>query len=138
MRAAAPASVRRERKHTILVYLYRVARPPRLTRAPRPRQTGERADHRSSGDEAEVVIEPPSPPGRRSARVDRETASRIQETMRRLPDNRRRAVGLHLRGFTSTEIGCLLGWSEPKARNLTHRGLKDLRALLQMEGIGLP
>ena len=43
--------------------------------------------------------------------------------------NRRRAVGLHLRGFTSTEIAQLLGWTEPKARNLTHRGLKDLREL---------
>jgi hypothetical protein len=28
-----------------------------------------------------------------------------------------------------------LGWSEPKARNLVHRGLKDLRAFLCSMGI---
>jgi DNA-directed RNA polymerase specialized sigma24 family protein len=52
-----------------------------------------------------------------------------------LPDNRRRAVGLHLEGLTSQEIADLLGWSEPKARNLVYRGLKDVREQLQAEGI---
>jgi DNA-directed RNA polymerase specialized sigma24 family protein len=37
--------------------------------------------------------------------------------------------------MTSAEIGEILGWSEPKARNLVHRGLKDLRRELLVEGI---
>lgn len=49
--------------------------------------------------------------------------------------NRRRAVGLHLQGFTSHEIGDLLGWTEAKARNLTHRGLRDLRT--RLKGLGV-
>jgi DNA-directed RNA polymerase specialized sigma24 family protein len=52
-----------------------------------------------------------------------------------LSDNRRRAVGLYLEGMASQEIATLLGWSEPKARNLLYRGLSDLRAQLRAEGI---
>jgi RNA polymerase sigma factor (sigma-70 family) len=44
-----------------------------------------------------------------------------------LPENRRRALDLYLQGFTTQEIAELLGWTEPKARNLVHRGVKDLR-----------
>jgi len=53
----------------------------------------------------------------------------------RLKENRRRAVGLHLQGFTTQEIGSLLGWSEAKARNLVYRGLADLRHCLREKGI---
>ena len=70
--------------------------------------------------------------------VDQQVSDRIADAVARLADNRRRAVGLHLQGFTSTEIGQLLGWTEPKARNLTHRGLNDLRASLRSEGIDMP
>jgi RNA polymerase sigma factor (sigma-70 family) len=70
--------------------------------------------------------------------LDREVASRVQAALRQLSDNKRQAVTLHLRGFSSTEIGLLLDWTEPKARNLTHRGLKELRALLRREGIEIP
>ncbi len=52
-----------------------------------------------------------------------------------LVPNRRRAVGLHLQGFTSAEIGDLAGWSESKARNLVYRGLADLRACLARKGV---
>ena len=52
-----------------------------------------------------------------------------------LPENRRLAVKNHLQGLTTPEIGALLGWSEPKARNLVHRGLKDLRTALRALGI---
>jgi DNA-directed RNA polymerase specialized sigma24 family protein len=59
----------------------------------------------------------------------------INLALAQLPENRRRAVGLHLQGLTTAEIGALLGWSEPKARNLVHRGLKDLRQSLRASGI---
>lgn len=60
---------------------------------------------------------------------------KVDEAIAALADNRRLAVGLYLQGFTSLEIAHVLGWSEPKARNLTHRGLKDLRARLREAGI---
>ena len=37
------------------------------------------------------------------------------------------AVGLHLQGFTTEEIGSLLGWTEAKARNTVYRSLEALR-----------
>jgi RNA polymerase sigma factor (sigma-70 family) len=51
----------------------------------------------------------------------------LRVAVARLSKNRRLAVGLHLQGMTTAEIGNLMGWTEPKARNLVHRGLKDLR-----------
>jgi RNA polymerase sigma-70 factor (ECF subfamily) len=65
----------------------------------------------------------------------RELMRKIENAMARLPDNRRRAVGLHLQGLSSREIADVLSWSEPKARNLLYRGLRNLRALLRAEGV---
>jgi RNA polymerase sigma factor (sigma-70 family) len=59
----------------------------------------------------------------------------IAVALRRLPQNRRLAVSLHLKGLTTSEIGTLLNWSEPKARNLVHRGLRDLR--ISLRGLGV-
>jgi RNA polymerase sigma factor (sigma-70 family) len=60
---------------------------------------------------------------------------KIERAMARLPENRRLAVGLYLKGMTTQEVGDLMGWSEPKARNLAYRGLSDLREQLRAEGI---
>jgi RNA polymerase sigma-70 factor (ECF subfamily) len=57
----------------------------------------------------------------------------VRAALARLSKNRRLAVGLHLQGMTSIEIADLLGWTEAKARNLVHRGLKDLRRQLGSE-----
>jgi RNA polymerase sigma factor (sigma-70 family) len=61
----------------------------------------------------------------------REWVRKIDLALSQLAENRRRAVGLHLRGLTTPEIAGVLGWSEPKARNLVHRGLRDLREHLR-------
>ena len=65
----------------------------------------------------------------------KQLAGKVRTALARLSDNRRRAVGLYLEGMASQEIATLLGWSEPKARNLPYRGLSDLRAQLRAEGI---
>ena len=65
----------------------------------------------------------------------KQLAGKVRTALARLSDNRRRAVGLYLEGMASQEIATLLGWSEPKARNLLYRGLSDLRAQLRAEGI---
>src|SRR5262249_15331558 len=112
-------------------YLYRIAATAaidamRRVRARREQQLDDTVKDEGAGS---PISTPLSPAGRTPEQLaaDSQTADRIREALTGLPENRRRAVGLHLQGFTSTEIGRLLDWSEPKARNLTHRGLKDLR-----------
>jgi RNA polymerase sigma-70 factor, ECF subfamily len=65
----------------------------------------------------------------------RELIERVHRALEQLADDRRLAVGLHLRGMTPSEIGELLQWSEARARNLAYRGLSDLRKQLRHEGI---
>ena len=65
----------------------------------------------------------------------RELIAKIEQALARLPENRRLAVGLYLKGMSTEEISDLMEWSEPKARNLAYRGLKDLRDELSAEGI---
>jgi len=65
----------------------------------------------------------------------KELVEKIEHALARLAENRQLAVGLYLKGMTTEEIGELMGWSEPKARNLAYRGLKDLRDELRTEGI---
>jgi RNA polymerase sigma factor (sigma-70 family) len=60
--------------------------------------------------------------------------SLVNDTLARLPANRRRAVGLYLQGWNSQDIAELMGWSEAKARNLVYRGLGDLRGRLRDQG----
>lgn len=60
---------------------------------------------------------------------------KIDQVLDSLPVNRRRVVGLHLQGMTTTEIAELMDWTEPKARNLLHRGFKEFRKRLCEAGI---
>jgi DNA-directed RNA polymerase specialized sigma24 family protein len=43
---------------------------------------------------------------------------------------------MYLAGYDREEIARSLGWSVGRVRNLLSRGLADLRALLEREGIG--
>jgi RNA polymerase sigma factor (sigma-70 family) len=65
----------------------------------------------------------------------RRLVASVREAIEKLPLKRRRAVKLHLLGFTAAEIGAFYGWSEAKARNLAYRGLDDLRELLTEAGV---
>lgn len=64
-----------------------------------------------------------------------ELIEKVRSAFAQLPEKRRQAVGLYLRGMSNQEIADLLGWSEPKARNLLYRGLKEMREILHREGI---
>jgi RNA polymerase sigma-70 factor, ECF subfamily len=79
-------------------------------------------------------------PAREAADAERELdrrllLDRVERVLGDLDVRRSRVVRLHLQGFTTTEMGGLLGCTEPSARNLLHRGLKELRERLREEGI---
>ena len=108
-----------------------------------------RAIRRAKARREESLPDESSVPAVSSAEVARVSASpspyvlaerqelrrQIEAGVAQLPANRRLAVRLHLQGLTTAEIGELSGWSEPKARNLVYRGLKDLRQYLRALGI---
>lgn len=133
-------AVQSERKiENLASYLYRIAATATIDAMRRVRVRREEltlpADEPAEGDSfrpAPLVATDPSP--ERTAE-QQQLFTAVQAGLALLPDNRRQAVGLHLQGFTTEEIGGLLGWTEPKARNLVHRGLKTLRQTLQERGI---
>jgi RNA polymerase sigma factor (sigma-70 family) len=119
-------------------YIYKVGvsatlRAIRRTKARREDQFQDDDTAHDGGPADELRSHPDHSPHAVAER--REWVRKIDRAMTRLAENRRRAVGLHLRGMTTREIGRMLGWSEPKARNLVHRGLRDLRGHLRSEGI---
>ena len=65
----------------------------------------------------------------------REAVGKVMSTLAKLPNEQRRAVGMYLQGMTSQDVADLMGWTEPKSRNLIYRGLKELRKSLREEGI---
>jgi len=58
---------------------------------------------------------------------DRTQLLAVLEALQRSDPEKAEALGLHLQGFTTLEIGNLLGWTEAKARNIVYRSLDALR-----------
>ena len=133
-------ALEREREiHDSASYLYRIAatatidavRRVKARREEQLRVAGEESeDEPTMGISVAAVGRSPE-----HAAEQTELVERVREAIASLPDNRRRCVGLHLEGMTTQEIAGLLGWSEPKARNLVYRGLNDLRKALRAKGI---
>lgn len=124
-------------------YIYRIALTTTIDAV--RRATARREEQlqlaRDVPDRAEAgaprALDPPTQPGQspESLAARRILLRKIESALSRLSGDRRRAVGLHLRGFTPPEIADLLSWSEPKTRSLVYRGLRDLRTRLAAEGI---
>jgi RNA polymerase sigma factor (sigma-70 family) len=64
-----------------------------------------------------------------------ELAATVHRAIGMLAESRRAVVRMHLAGYERNEIADLLGWTEPKTRNLLYRGLADLREILDSWGI---
>ncbi len=122
--------------HDPASYLYRIAVTATLDavrRVKRKREEQLITENGPDENRSELVADPRRAPDREAER--RQMVSKVNEAIARLPDNRRAAVGLHLEGMTTQEIAELMGWSEPKARNLAYRGLHDVRQYLKEAGI---
>jgi len=65
-----------------------------------------------------------------------ELAATVHRAIGLLAESRRAVVRMHLAGYERHEIADLLGWTEPKTRNLLYRGLADLRQILESWGVG--
>jgi RNA polymerase sigma factor (sigma-70 family) len=132
-------ALKREREITYpSSYIYKVAVSATIRAIRRVKARGEEPlpeEHEAADSEVLRVLhtDPGSSPESLAHRG--EQLQSVRAALARLSKNRRVAVGLHLQGMTTVEIGNLLGWSEPKARNLVHRGLKDLRRQLGAEKI---
>lgn len=120
-------------------YLYRIAATATIDAMRRAQARHEEQLHRVSdegvdGDDSVAVLAPPKDSPERVAE-SREVIDEVKAALARLSDERRRAVGMYLQGLTSQDIADLLGWTEPKTRNLVYRGLKELRKFLRAKGI---
>jgi RNA polymerase sigma factor (sigma-70 family) len=65
-----------------------------------------------------------------------ETSRAVLVAIERIPKSRRAVVRMYLMGHPPMEIAGLMGWTEPKTRNLLYRGLADLREELTSMGYG--
>ena len=58
----------------------------------------------------------------------------LRDCLEGLQESRQMAVTLYLQGFTAEEAQRSLGWNLKKVRNLTYRGMADLRSCLGGKG----
>jgi RNA polymerase sigma-70 factor (ECF subfamily) len=65
-----------------------------------------------------------------------ELQEQVGRAVEQLIPARRSVLKMYLAGYGREEIADLLGWTEPKTRNLLYRGLADLREKLTAMGIG--
>jgi RNA polymerase sigma factor (sigma-70 family) len=107
-------------------YIYRCAvrETIRLLRAERRLEVGE-----------ESLTEGLPAPSAVDMSASREQRELLAEALRSLPIDRRRAVQGYLAGFSIPELMKMYGWSYERARNLSARGMADLRAELKTRGI---
>jgi RNA polymerase sigma-70 factor (ECF subfamily) len=87
-------------------------------------------------DDGDILLAPaPARDSPERLAESREAVDKVMSAVAKLPDAQRRAVGMYLQGMTSQDVADVMEWSEPKARNLVYRGLKELRKSLREEGI---
>lgn len=113
-------------------YLYRAATTAAIDIVRRRRSS--RGDSLELVDDAELSARRTQETPDRDISL-RELGERIEEALGSITASRRPVVRMYLAGYSTSEIGELMGWTEAKARNLVYRGLADLRLRLRAMGI---
>jgi RNA polymerase sigma-70 factor (ECF subfamily) len=70
-----------------------------------------------------------------AAAVDTTLGHAIELGLQHLAPDRRRALTLHLLGYSGSEVAVMLGCNDKRADNLTHRGLAQMREYLLKLGL---
>jgi len=113
-------------------YVYNTGRSAAIDIIRRRRDARDTALPAPDSDEPMIAAAAPS---QLDAVVSREAVDNLDAAIATLDASRAVAVRMYLAGYPREEIAQLLGWTEPKARNLIYRGLADLRARLGALGI---
>jgi RNA polymerase sigma-70 factor (ECF subfamily) len=64
-----------------------------------------------------------------------ELSAQLDRAIEAITPSRRPVVRMYLAGYSGEEVAKVMGWSEPKTRNLLYRGLADVRERLTEMGI---
>lgn len=86
-------------------------------------------------DEGAALAVSDAAPGPDERLLAAERAGAIAEALKSLAIDRRRAAQAYLAGYSVPEVMQMYGWSYERARNLSARGMADLRAALRKRGI---
>lgn len=115
-------------------YIYRVAASATIDAIRRVK--ARREEGLETEDEGGLQPVPRSPAAGGEVQLDRRLLlERVDRVLEEIEEKRRHVLRLHVQGFTTAEMARLLGTTEPSARNLLHRALKDLRERLRLEEI---
>ena len=114
-------------------YLYRVVATVSLDVI---REIKARQEDQLNVEHAEGLTSNPAMPGSgvcspEMNAAQKELIARVEKVIDELSAERCRAVKLYLQGFTPEEVASMFGWSEPKARNLIYRALREVRERLR-------
>lgn len=95
------------------------------------RRHGSRAlRHQQAADVARDAVRDPE-----QILLDRELGETLREHLARLPQARRDAIVLYVRGYGATEIANRFGCPTKRVENLLYRGLRSLRESLSAAGV---
>jgi RNA polymerase sigma factor (sigma-70 family) len=86
-------------------------------------------------DEPAIAAVPDAAPTPGDRVVSRERAALLGNAIKTLSIDRRRAVQAYLAGFSVSETMKMYGWTYERARNLSARGMADLRIALREAGL---
>jgi len=87
------------------------------------------------GEEGDPLPIPSTTPGPERRQASRELGLGIRSCLEALHRPRRLAVTLYLQDVSVAEAAETFGWDLKQARNLTYRGLGDLRRCLESKGL---
>jgi len=130
------AALRREREiHDLASYIYRVAASATIDAIRRLKaRREEQLDPGGDGEPGPDLPVQTAAFGER-ALERRRLLEKVEAVVDGLEARRGQVVRLHAQGFTTVEMARLMGTTEPAARNLLHRALKELRKRLQERGL---